>query len=96
MPAVSWTTIPPAKSFTPLTKSEPSAPDKRPPPQIQCVTGAYTKIIQSDEKNNTKEKETLSTYAPTIRAGVIIANVIWKAKNKTSGIVPNKVSGVIL
>ena len=56
MPAVSWTTIPPAKSFTPLTKSEPSAPDKRPPPQIQCVTGAYTKIIQSDEKNNTKEK----------------------------------------
>jgi len=38
-PAVSCTTMPPAKSRTPVSpKSPPSA--KKPPPQIQCTTGA--------------------------------------------------------
>ncbi len=36
-----------------------------------------------------------STYAPTISAGVIIANVIWKAKNNISGSVPLKDSVLI-
>ena len=39
IPAVSWTTMPPAKSFTPISpKIPPSA--IMPPPQIQCTTGA--------------------------------------------------------
>ena len=38
------------------------------------------------------------TKAPVIRAGVMIANIIWKAINTNSGIFPlptNAVSGVI-
>ena len=36
-----------------------------------------------------------SAKAPSIRAGVMIANMPWKATKTYSGIVPESVSGVI-
>ena len=39
MPAVSCTTIPPAKSTTPTSPKIPPL-ERSPPPQIQCTTGA--------------------------------------------------------
>ena len=80
-PAVACTTRPPAKSKT-------FHFDKIPPPHTQCVTGAYTIIIHKDRKIITAKNFILSTKAPIIRAGVIIANVIWKPIKVLSGIVP--------
>ena len=40
----------------------------------------------------TAENLILSTYAPTIKAGVITAKVIWKAKKTVSGISPERAS----
>ena len=68
-PQVKWTTRPPAKSFT-------SA--RYPPPQIIWHAGIYTAVNQSKENRHIAPNFILSAKAPTTRAGVIIAKVIWK------------------
>ena len=55
--------------------------------------GTYTRVSQPSTKSSSAEKRMRSAKAPTISAGVMIAKVIWKAKNSASGIVPFKVCG---
>ena len=80
-PALMWTTVPPAKSMKPMSPSQP-------PPQTQWHTGAYTSNSHREENHSTAENFMRSAKPPTIRAGVMMANVIWNMKNTVSGISP--------
>ena len=88
VPAVACTTMPPAKSIVPQY-------DKIPPPQTQCVTGAYTIKTQRLKKISIAENLILSTKAPIIRAGVMIAKVIWNVANRLLGMLRDGVSNSI-
>ncbi len=85
VPAVTCTTVPPAKSIRPSSPSQP-------PPQTQWHTGTYTSITQAALKISMAEKRIRSAKPPTISAGVITAKVSWNAAKATSGIVPDRVS----
>ena len=47
------------------------------------------------EKSNMAAKRMRSAKAPTINAGVMMAKVIWNAKKRISGIVPDNTSASI-
>mmetsp|Transcript_5246 Transcript_5246/g.20412 ORF Transcript_5246/g.20412 Transcript_5246/m.20412 type:complete len:238 (+) Transcript_5246:576-1289(+) len=83
MPAVMCTTIPPAKSRTPM-----SAKNAPGPPQTMWHAGKYTANIHSVENHMTALNFMRSTSAPIMSAGVMIANVIWYNTHSASGIVP--------
>ena len=85
IPHVAWTTRPPAKSITPIDP-------RYPPPQTIWHAGRYTKVNHATEKMHIAVNFILSAKAPTTRAGVIIANVIWKVINTDSGSVPDRES----
>src|SRR5450759_5740234 len=74
-----WTTIPPAKSSTPHRW-------RTPPPQIMWTNGKYTNRSHAVKKTMYALKVTRLAKAPVIRAGVMIANIIWYATNTISGI----------
>src|SRR5262249_36748946 len=65
MPALMCTTVPPAKSNTPLTASQPEGS------QTQCAIGQYTTISQIPMNHNIAENFMRSANEPQIRAGVI-------------------------
>ena len=68
-PAVICTTVPPAKSYSPMAPSQP-------PPQTQWVTGTYTSNSQIALNSNIAENFIRSAKPPMINAGVMIAKVI--------------------
>ena len=80
-PLERWTTVPPAKSSTPSPKSQPSGD------QTQCAIGAYTNVAQATAKRTKALKRLRSAKAPVMRAGVMIANIIWKAMKARWGTV---------
>ena len=84
-PQVKWTTSPPAKSITPHWAN-------RPPPQTMWQAGKYTNVSHNAEKRHMAENFILSAKAPTTKAGVIMAKVIWNMTNTVSGIVPERLS----
>jgi hypothetical protein len=49
--------------------------------------GSYTRVIQMRLNSRNDLKRTRSTKAPVIRAGVITANIIWKAAKSPWGMV---------
>ena len=53
------------------------------------------KVTQSRQNSTTAENFMRSAKAPTMRAGVIAAKVIWKQTNTYSGMVPLSVSLVM-
>jgi len=65
-----WTTVPPAKSSTPIAPSQP-------PPHTQWATGAYTIVSQIPMNQSIAENFIRSANAPTISAGVMMAKVSW-------------------
>src|SRR5512139_47668 len=84
------TTVPPAKSSAPLAHSQPapaatfaalstsviaSGPSQN---HTMWAMGRYEKVNQMIMNSSTAENFTRSAKAPTIRAGVIAANVSWK------------------
>ena len=81
--------MPPAKSSAPSANNQPVGA------HTQWVTGAYT--IKTHSAINTIQALNLirSATEPLIIATAIMAKVIWKIANKTSGIVPLNVSVVM-
>ena len=71
MPAVMCTTMPPAKSMTPLAAMKPSGP------QTMWQAGKYTANIQRPQYHITELNFMRSTKEPTMSAGVMMAKVIW-------------------
>jgi hypothetical protein len=69
-PAVTCTTVPPAKSSAPRPPSQPW-------PHTQCATGAYTSRLHAAMNARYAGKRIRSTMAPEIRAAVMIAKVPW-------------------
>src|SRR6478609_5267019 len=80
-PDDAWTTVPPAKSSAPSLYSQPSDA------QTQWAIGEYTRIDQRIVNSTNEAKRLRSAKAPVISAGVIAANISWKAANRTKGIV---------
>src|SRR6478735_6592422 len=72
-PALMCTTAPPAKSRAPISASQP-------PANTQCATGEYTSTSHTEMKTAYEANFNRSAVAPVISAGVMIANVIWKAQ----------------
>ena len=80
IPALMWTTVPPAKSSAPRRNSHPAGEN------TQCATGVYTSSAHSPTNQNQAENFMRSAIAPVISAGVMIANIIWNAENDSGGI----------
>jgi hypothetical protein len=70
-PALMWTTVPPAKSRAPRSKSQPVGL------KTQWATGLYTRMSQTERNTIHAENLTRSAMAPVIGAGVMTANIIW-------------------
>src|SRR5215470_11214491 len=77
-PALTWTTVPPAKSSIPRLLSQP-------PPHTQCATGKYTSVAQAAVNTVQAPNLARSAIAPLISATVMTAKVSWKAENMRSG-----------
>ena len=77
------TTVPPAKSIALIEASAFHTPFIRPSmPHTMCASGKYTTNIQSvDERASAREYFMRSAIAPTISAGVMIANISWYIEN---------------
>src|SRR5688500_12891703 len=69
-PALTCTTVPPAKSRAPIWASQP-------PPHTQCAIGQYTTSIHNEMKVTYAENRMRSTTAPEMSAAVMMANVPW-------------------
>ena len=77
-PALTWTTVPPAKSSIPRLLSQP-------PPHTQWATGKYTSVAQATVNTAQAPNLVRSAIAPLISATVMTANVSWKAEKMRSG-----------
>ena len=71
IPALICTTVPPAKSSTPLTASHPEGS------HTQCAIGQYTTSSQMPMNHSIAENFMRSANEPQISAGVMIAKVNW-------------------
>src|SRR4029453_7688330 len=87
IPALMCTTVPPAKSSAPRLNSQPEGEN------TQCAIGAYTRTAQSPMNHTHAENFIRSATAPVINAGVMIANISWKAMNVRGGIDSSKPVG---
>src|ERR1700722_13147983 len=84
-PALTWTTVPPAKSSMPSLLSQP-------PPHTQWATGKYTSVAQATVNTAQGPNLARSAIAPLISATVMTAKVSWKAENTRSGIPATRVA----
>src|ERR1051325_2990952 len=76
------TTVPPAKSIARIAAPAFHTPFIRPSaPHTMCASGMYTTSIQIATNAITAEYFMRSAIAPTISAGVMIANIIWNIAN---------------
>ena len=75
------TTVPPAKSRTPLAASHPEGS------HTQCAMGEYTTSDQTAMKMSMEENFMRSANEPHINAGVMIAKVSWNMAYTVSGTV---------
>ena len=71
IPALMCTTVPPAKSSTPMSHMKPPSPL-----HTMWAIGAYTINDQSAVNHSIAENFMRSAKAPTISAGVMMAKVI--------------------
>ena len=91
MPALMWTTVPPAKSSAPFCHMKPpfavsdasvaafvmpSGPGQY---HTMCAMGMYANVNHSTENSSTAENFIRSANAPTTRPTVIAANVASNA-----------------
>src|SRR5205085_5523124 len=72
IPALMWTTVPPAKSRAPRLNSQPWGL------KTQWATGEYTRTLHAPRKATHPPNLRRSAVAPVMRAGVMMANIIWK------------------
>ena len=93
-PAFTCTAVPPAKSSAfSLSPIKPPLPSSR--NQTECATGKYTRQVQPTTNAIQPRNVARSAMAPEISAGVMIANISWKATKASVGIVPLTASGEI-
>src|SRR6185295_15739070 len=77
-----WTTVPPAKSMALILAAAFQTPFIMPSaPHTMWASGKYTMNIQSTMNAMIAEYFMRSAIAPTIRAGVMIANISWYIEN---------------
>src|SRR5436305_13601777 len=76
--ALTWTTVPPAKSSIPRLVSQS-------PPHTQWATGKYTSVAQATVNTVQAPNLVRSAIAPLISATVMTAKVSWQAENTMSG-----------
>ena len=81
-PALTWTTVPPAKFRTPSLNNQPFGD------QIMRTSGPWISISHSAVKARKDENYIRSAKAPTINAGVITANMHWTITKDRWGILP--------
>src|SRR6185312_3393448 len=79
VPALTWTTVPPAKSSAPNERSQP------PSPHTQCASGSYTSVVHAMANARYTGNRMRSTTAPEMSATVMAANIAWKAANARCG-----------
>ena len=71
-----WTTVPPAKSIAAILALPLKTPFIRPSkPQTMCASGKYTTNIHKPMNNMMAENFMRSAIAPTMSAGVMMANI---------------------
>src|SRR3954468_21426903 len=76
------TTVPPAKSIALMPALAFHTPFIRPStPHTMCARGKYTRIIQPTTNRISALYWTRSAMAPTISAGVMMANISWYIEN---------------
>ena len=81
-PELMWTTVPPAKSIALIEALAFQTPFMAPSmPHTAWASGKYTTTIQSATKASTAENFMRSAIAPTMSAGVMIANISWYMEN---------------
>jgi hypothetical protein len=84
-PAFRWTAVPPAKSsafnWSPIQPPLPSSRN-----HTECATGKYTRLVQPITNTIQPRNVARSAIAPEISAGVMIANISWKATKASIGI----------
>ena len=97
MPALMCTTVPPAKSSAPFWNRNPAPAVAAAPAsalvyasgpaqnQTMCAIGRYENVNHSTMNSSTAQNLMRSANAPTIRHGVMAANVSWKMKYTYSG-----------
>ena len=101
IPALMWTTVPPAKSIGATAAVKPPSPsstvpkilaaipfsecESRPPPHTMCASGKYARVTQTPAKASQVPNLTRSASAPEMSATVMIAKVTWKATSTTCG-----------
>ena len=83
------TTVPPAKSRAPRLNSQPVGA------KTQWATGAYTRVDHRARKSAHPANFIRSAVAPVMRAGVMMANIIWKATNASAGTVSASRPGML-
>ncbi len=71
--------MPPAKSSAPSWNSQPVGEN------TQWAMGAYTRSSHTPAKTTQAANFIRSATAPVISAGVMIANISWKATNASGG-----------
>src|SRR5499427_5318772 len=77
-----WTTVPPAKSMALMAALAFHTPFMSPStPHTMWASGKYTANIQTAMKAMSAEYFMRSAMAPTIRAGVMMANISWYIEN---------------
>ncbi len=76
------TTVPPAKSMALMPALALPRPFIKPSlPHTMCASGKYTSNIQPTMKAMMAEYFMRSAIAPTMSAGVMMANIIWYMEN---------------
>ena len=76
------TTVPPAKSMALILALAFHTPFMKPStPHTMCASGKYTTNIHSRMNSMIAEYFMRSAIAPTISAGVMIANISWYIEN---------------
>ena len=75
MPALMWMAVPPAKSSAPRLKSQPVGTED------PVGHGRVHQQRPETEEHHPRRNFSRSAMAPVISAGVMIANIIWKATN---------------
>ena len=97
IPALMCTTVPPAKSSAPFWNRKPAVASAASPAaasvyasgpahhQTMCAIGRYAAVNQITMNSSTALNLMRSANAPTIRHGVMQANVSWKMNQVYSG-----------
>ena len=70
-PPVEWTMVEPAKSWKPISLSQP-------PPQVQAPMTGYMRLVSTAVNIKNDHSRTRSAIVPEMMDAVVATNTIWK------------------